>query len=81
LRPSGAPREHGAQDALDLYETQFEFGVPLATQMSAQGIVLGHSTNMTERPGPVESTPNTASLENGLEMEQRKPFFRRTAAL
>lgn len=43
--------EHGAEDALDLGEGQFEFVLTLATQMTRQGIVCG-------RPPPCKTTEN-----------------------
>ena len=43
--------KHGAEDALDLGEAQFEFVLTLATQMSAERVVCG-------RPPPCKMTEN-----------------------
>ncbi|NQE62382.1 hypothetical protein E1H18_2638 [Caulobacter sp. RHG1] len=47
--------KHGAENALDLGEGQFEFVFTLAAQMTRQGIVLGHSP-----ASPID--PDTSNL-------------------
>lgn len=59
LLPGSALGKHGAEDALDLGEGQLEFVLTLATQMTRQGIVLGHSPALPI--GPDASNPHATS--------------------